>query len=151
MIARSCAALVVLGCLLADARPAEAQCTYTVSPASVSATSTGYNGGIFVLTGASCAWTAVSNVAWITITSGASMSGMGSANFSVAANSSGAVRTGTLTVAGQTVTVNQSANSCSYSLSATSLTAPSTGSQGRKGVADGPSGAYAARRRRDRV
>jgi hypothetical protein len=45
-------------------------------------------------------------VPWITITSGG-MSGTGSANYTVAATT--AARTGTFTVAGQTVTVTQSA------------------------------------------
>ena len=49
---------------------------------------------------------ATSNASWISITSGASGSGNGSVGFSVTANT-GAARTGTLTIAGQTFTVNQ--------------------------------------------
>jgi uncharacterized membrane protein YdcZ (DUF606 family) len=55
---------------------------------------------------ANCAWTAVSNVPWITVTSGASGSTNGTTSFTVAANT-GEERTGTLTVAGQTVSVTQ--------------------------------------------
>ncbi len=53
-----------------------------------------------------CNWTASSNSSWLTITSGASGTGNGTVNFNIAANA-GASRVGTLTVAGQTFTVNQ--------------------------------------------
>jgi hypothetical protein len=119
-------------------------CTYSVSPTSASAPSTGLNASIAVTTGSSCAWTSVSNASWITVTSGASMSGLGSTNFSVAANTTGAARTGTLTVAGRTVTINQAANSCTYSVSPTSASVPSTGSNGSIAVTTGSSCAWTA-------
>ena len=62
---------------------------------------------ISVVTGSSCAWTSTSSVASIVVTSGASMSGLGSANFTVAATTS--PLTGTLTVAGQIVSITQGA------------------------------------------
>jgi len=57
----------------------------------------------------SCAWTAVSNAGWLTITSAASGNGNGSIAFNAAPKSDGdgASRTGTLTVAGQTFTATQ--------------------------------------------
>jgi len=58
---------------------------------------------------APCDWHAVSNDAFITIDSGASGNGNGTVNFTVAPNTTGAARTGTLTVAGRTVTINQDA------------------------------------------
>jgi hypothetical protein len=60
-----------------------------------------------VTAGTGCAWTATSNVSWITITAGASGSGNGAVSYSVPTNNSGGPRTGTLTVAGQTVTVTE--------------------------------------------
>jgi hypothetical protein len=63
---------------------------------------------VAVTTQATCAWTAVSNATWITVTSGAAGTGNGTVGFSAAANT-GAARTGTLTIAGQTFTVTQSA------------------------------------------
>jgi hypothetical protein len=62
-----------------------------------------------VTTGSSCAWTSASNVSWITITSGGSMSGQGSADYTVARNPTTSSRTGTLTIAGRTVTITQNA------------------------------------------
>jgi hypothetical protein len=67
-----------------------------------------------VTSGAACGWTAVSNVTWITVTAGSSGTSNGSVGYNVASNSTASSRTGTLTVAGQTVTVTQP----------TSLTAP---------------------------
>lgn len=81
-------------------------CIYTVTPTSFTVPTTGTTSALSVSSGTSCSWTAVSNVAWVTITSGASGSGIGGVNFVVAANT-GAARTGTLTVAGKTVTFSQ--------------------------------------------
>jgi len=56
---------------------------------------------------ASCAWTAVSNAAWITITGGANGNGNANVTYSVSANLSTSQRVGTMTIAGQTFTVTQ--------------------------------------------
>lgn len=53
-----------------------------------------------------CSWTAVSNASWITVSGGSAGTGDGVVTLSVAPNA-GQPRTGTLTVAGQTVTVTQ--------------------------------------------
>ncbi len=90
-------------------------CSFSISPGNQSI---GANGGmgvtVAVSTSAGCAWTAKSNVAWMTLISGASGSGAGTVTFSVAANTTSA-RNGTLTIAGQTFTVNQ-ASGCTYSI-----------------------------------
>ena len=108
---------------------AAASCTYSLSATSASVPSTGSTAGsLSVVTGTSCSWTAVSNAAWITVTNGASGSGIGQVAYTVAANTTGSQRVGTMTIAGQTFTVTQAAASCTYSLSATSASVPSTGS-----------------------
>ena len=56
-----------------------------------------------VLTSPGCAYTAISNASFLTITGGASGSGNGSVTYDVAANS-GPARSGTITAAGQTFT-----------------------------------------------
>ncbi len=56
-----------------------------------------------------CTWNAVSNDSWIHVTGGASGAGNGTVNLTVDPNTTGTPRTGTLTVAGQTVTVFQRA------------------------------------------
>jgi Zn-dependent metalloprotease len=82
-------------------------CTYSISPTSSSQPASGGTGSVSVTAGAGCAWSAVSNASFITITSGTSGSGSGTVNYSVAANTGTASRTGTMTIAGQTFTVNQ--------------------------------------------
>jgi len=82
-------------------------CNFAISPSSRTVAAGGGSGSTAVTTGGSgCSWTAVANVNWITIASGASGTGNGTVSFTVAANTGGA-RTGTLTIAGQTFTVSQ--------------------------------------------
>src|SRR2546425_1391811 len=68
----------------------------------------GGSASISVTTPASCAWTAVSNAAFLTVTQGASGSGDGIVQFTVAANT-GPARTATLTITGTAITITQSA------------------------------------------
>jgi hypothetical protein len=115
-----------------QAAAAAASCSYLLSATSASAASGGGAGTPFsVNTTASCGWTAVSDVGWITVTSGAKGTGTGSVAYTVAANSGGA-RSGTITVEGQKFTVNQAAaaSSCSFSIAPTSLSASSQGGTG---------------------
>jgi hypothetical protein len=71
-----------------------------------------------------CTWTAVSNVSWITVTSGGAGSGNGSVRLTVGANN-GPARSGAVSVARRTVTIEQPAQPCSYRLSPTSRNAVS--------------------------
>jgi hypothetical protein len=84
-------------------------CTYTVGPTAVNAEAADGTQSASITAGGSCAWTSVSNASWITITAGASGTGNGATTYRVAANSTPGTRTGTLTVAGRTVTVTQAA------------------------------------------
>ncbi|MBS1791708.1 MAG: VCBS repeat-containing protein [Acidobacteria bacterium] len=86
--------------------PSTQTCTYAITPTSQPFTATGGTGIVNVTAQSGCAWTATSNAAWITLTSGASGSGNGTVGFTVAINSD-ATRTGTITIAGQTFTVTQ--------------------------------------------
>jgi hypothetical protein len=110
-------------------------CVYALSATSTNVPATGGNGSVNVTSGAGCTWTAVSNVPWITITSGSNGSGNGTVSFSVAPNT-GIERSGTITIAGQTFTVNQ-AGGCTYSLSATSASIAPAGGTGSVSVMTG--------------
>jgi len=81
-------------------------CTYSISPTAQSFGPDGGSDTVSVTAPSECAWTAVSNSAWITITSGSSGTGNGSVNYSVSSNT-GHDRTGTLTIAGRTFTISQ--------------------------------------------
>jgi len=95
-----------LGANVSPARSFTVSCVAALSVTGAAAPSTGGTGSIPVTAGASCAWTAVSNATWITITSGASGNGSGTVVYS-AAPDNGVQRSGTITIAGQTFTVAQ--------------------------------------------
>ena len=95
---------------------AAAACSYAVTPTTVSINAAGGTGTpISVSTASGCSWTATTSAGWITILTGATGTGNGSVTYSVQANN-GSARTGTLTVAGQSVSISQSAP-CTYSIS----------------------------------
>ena len=85
----------------------------TVSPLNQAFFSPGNTGSVTVTKNlsatASCDWQAMSNSSFITIDSGATGNGNGTVNFTVAPNTTGAARVGTLTVAGRNVTITQDA------------------------------------------
>jgi CSLREA domain-containing protein len=83
------------------------ECVYSISPTSPSVPASGGSLSINVTTVAGCAWTSTSNADWIFVDNGTG-TGSGTATFTILPNT-GAVRTGTITVAGQTVTVTQAA------------------------------------------
>jgi Putative binding domain, N-terminal/Viral BACON domain len=110
-------------------------CTYGVTPTSQSVSSSAStNNNITVTAGTGCMWTAVSNATWITVTAGASGAGNGTATYSVVANTSTSQRTGSLTVAGQPVSVTQSGVTCSFTISPTSQSIASGGGPGTASV-----------------
>jgi len=81
-------------------------CAYSLSTNSASVTPAGGTGNISLSTGQTCAWTAVSNVTWITV-SAASGTGSSVIGYSVAPNT-GDARTGSITIGGQVLTISQS-------------------------------------------
>lgn len=84
-------------------------CTYSISPNNDKVGRNAGTGSISVTTTAGCTWTAVSNVGWITVTSGASGTGNGTVAYRYDRNM-GKDRKGTLTVAGRTFTLDQDKN-----------------------------------------
>jgi hypothetical protein len=111
-------------------------CTYSINPTSQQFTASGGTSSATVTTQAGCAWTAVSNAAWITVTSGASGTGSGSVAYSVAANASTSPRSGTITIAGQTFTINQdgAVSSCVGTLSTAGKSFTAAGGTGTVNV-----------------
>ena len=109
----------------------EGMCTFEVTPLTQSVAAGGGTGSVTVTTAAGCAWTSSSNAPWITVTSGEAGTESGSVGFSVSTNAD-SERTGTITIAGQTVTVTQSAASsqCSYTVSPMSWSISASGGTG---------------------
>lgn len=100
--------LTIAGKTFTVDQSAAAACTFTILPRRAAYGSGGGGGSVAVSTQAGCAWTGVSNVAWITVTGGGSGSGAGTLTYSVAPYSGPPRRrVGTLTIAGKTFTVTQ--------------------------------------------
>lgn len=78
-------------------------CAFTLGTTSVTTGSAATTADVPVTTGSGCSWTATSNAAWVSVTTTA-----GNARLALSTNSQTGPRTGTVTVAGQTVTVTQS-------------------------------------------
>lgn len=92
-------------------------CTFTLSATNVVAASTARLGQVDVTAADGCAWTAAGNDSFIIIDSGASGSGNGTVYYRITANTNTSERAGTMTVAGQTFTVNQAgATACKFLL-----------------------------------
>ncbi len=96
-------------------------CSFSINPTSASFAAAGGTGSVTVTTQAGCNWTAATNNAFITITSGTSGSGSGTVTYAVAANTSATARSGSLTIAGLTHSVSQAGSApCSFSINPTS-------------------------------
>ncbi|MDD5543529.1 MAG: hypothetical protein PHX83_10190 [Acidobacteriia bacterium] len=81
----------------------------TLSPSSVLFRSRGGMGSVQVGATSSCPWTAVSNDAFITVTSAASGTGLGPVTYTVGENLGSTTRSGSMTIAGQKFMVTQTA------------------------------------------
>ena len=84
-------------------------CSITLSRTAEAFPGSGGSDFFSVIADPGCPWTATSNAPFITITSSTSGTGNGNIGFTVGTNS-GAARSGTISVGGQTFTVSQSGN-----------------------------------------
>ena len=101
--------------------PTPVPCSYALSTSSLSFGPSGGAGSVNVTTASHCTWSAVSDRAWMSITSGSSGTGNGVVNVTLTANPSEAARAGTLTIAGQAVSVQEEGlGSCTVDISPTS-------------------------------
>ncbi|HTS16152.1 MAG TPA: choice-of-anchor tandem repeat GloVer-containing protein [Verrucomicrobiae bacterium] len=93
-------------------------CTYTPSAASVTLPAKGGSKNVSVKANSTaCEWTASTTDSWITITSGSSGTGSGKVDYTVPGNTNMSERSGTITIADQTFTVNQEPGGCTVKLS----------------------------------
>ena len=82
-------------------------CSYVLSATSAGFAASAGDGSVNIAAPAGCAWTAMSNASWLTVTAGAQGTAGGTVSFHLDANSGSSSRTGTLTIGGQTMTVTQ--------------------------------------------
>ena len=77
---------------------------------------------------AGCSWTAASNSSFVTLTSAASGTGSATMSYSVAPNIAASFRSGTMTIAGQVVTITQNGTGPTMTLDRTALNFGATSS-----------------------
>jgi len=99
-------------------------CSFSIAPDHLSPSASATNTSVNLTAPAGCGWSASSNAPWISVNP-ASGTGSGGVQITIQANS-GAARTGTATIAGQTFTVNQ-AGGCSYSITPSSQPVAASG------------------------
>jgi hypothetical protein len=103
-------------------------CSSSILPTNATYDASGGDGTITVTDALDCVWTASSSADWITILSGTTGSIGGTVSYTVASNTAYIARTGTMTIAGQTFTVNQAATlDCVFALNAARVTLPAKG------------------------
>lgn len=104
--------------------PPPPACAFTLSTSSQSFGAAGGSGRVEVATTAGCSWTARAEAGWLSVTAGASLTGPGSVAYTALLNDATSGRSGTLTIAGLTVTVTQDGASpspqCAFALDDTS-------------------------------
>jgi hypothetical protein len=83
-------------------------CYDSLNPTAARVPGSGGNVTVWVRSQPACSWTAVSNVSWVVVQSGATGQGRSAVVLNVLPNPSG-FRSGTVTIAGNTFTVNQQA------------------------------------------
>jgi hypothetical protein len=113
---------------LAEISDATAACSYYPTPPSV----VSYGAGIvnFGLTAPSgCTWTAIPSDNWISPVNPSAGSASATIAAVLAANNTGATRTGTITVGTQAFTITQASSTCQYSVDNSFFVLPTNGGQ----------------------
>jgi hypothetical protein len=109
MILSAALLLGAIACHGSDSSTSPGGCQIITGTTTTNFTAAGGSSSIGIsVRGTNCAWTAVSNAAFLTVTQGASGVGDGIVQFSVAANT-GPLRTATLTITGTVITITQQA------------------------------------------
>ena len=85
-------------------------CNYLISPIATAYPAGGGSGTINVISESRCAWQAVSNAEWVTITSGSAGIGAATVSYSVGPNPGPGGRSATVTVAGLSFKIKQKAS-----------------------------------------
>ena len=115
-------------------QPSPATCSYSLSISSLSFGASGGTGSVAITAPGHCSWTAASDRGWMSITSAANGSGNGVVNVALTPNTTSSARTGTLTIAGQSVAVTEEGlPSCTIDIS------PASAAYGK----DGATGTFA--------
>lgn len=126
------AASIEIAGLRVDVRQSGIECRYAIEPANAEAPPGGADGAIAVDAAAGCAWSAVSDEPWLTVTSGADGSGPGQVRYRAAGNGGPSARTGRITIGGLVFTLRQAG--CTYAIDPSSADADPGETDGRIAV-----------------
>lgn len=99
--------LTVAGQTITVTQSAGAGCNFTLQPASKNFFSYGGQGTINVTAASACTWKAETTASFVTLNYGSNGQGNGTVNFSVAPNPGVAARSATISLGGQSFTLNQ--------------------------------------------
>src|SRR4051794_11531789 len=115
--------LTIGGHIVAVSQAAAEACSIAVAPASASFPKDASGGTFTVTTAASCAWTALSDAGWVTLTSPSSGRGTASVTYTVARNAGLSARSGTVHVGDATLAIAQAGDSgvCQYQVAPVEL------------------------------
>lgn len=133
LVAATCAfALCGAGCGGSPVEPKPVpSCTFVVTPTTASVPASGGSASFTVTAASGCSWTARADVAWLSIASGASGSGDGVVGVSASANAGTLRRTGTVNIAGQSLSIDQDGiAACTYDIAPTSAALDKDGGTG---------------------
>ncbi|MEN3331867.1 MAG: serine protease AprX [Blastocatellia bacterium] len=129
-----------------DVKAAADMALTVASPQSQSFSAVGAEGALIVSAPAAASWTATTSDSWISISS-ASGTGNGTVNFVVRDNTTGNVRTSTITIARRNYTIRQeglNSGGCSYALSPSSQSFSAAGGSGSFSVTASPECVWSA-------
>ena len=101
----------------------------TLAPSSTNLSADAASGGFAVQADNSCCWTAIASQSWIQLTSATTGCGTGTVAYTLTANTSANVRSGVISISGQSFSITQ-AGACSYTLSTTSTNHGATTASG---------------------
>ena len=108
-----CLSIALASCSKSPTAPTAATtqpaCVYSLSTTTFNMSGAGASATFTVTTASGCSWTVTTNGSFVSVTSATTQTGPGSVSFTIAANP-GDTRTGTLTIAGQNVVINQAPN-----------------------------------------
>lgn len=120
--------ILVNGSAFVLVRQEPSNCVIQLNPRTASAPANG--GSLSLAVTANCAWTAVSQVAWIQITGGATGNGSGAVTYTVSQNMDASPRGGAILINSEPFQVSQAGSTCDVSLSDTAFTIATEGGSG---------------------
>jgi|KBSMisStaDraftv2_1062788.scaffolds.fasta_scaffold84729_2 hypothetical protein len=117
MVALVCLAAACSSTQTSLSAPSDDKCQVSASSSPSSFTATGGSGSLTITTARDCTWSVTTQASWISISGDRGGQGEATVPYSVAPNAVPSARSATVVVASQSLTLNQAAAPCQFSLS----------------------------------